>query len=167
MKSRFTWKNLIWMSAIVVSAAGLMSVGAPQVVQSQEKQVREAVAQFYVSLNQMFTGDLTAMKDSWSHAEDVVFMGPDGKFLVGWERTLADFQKEAAMKMGGNVKATDIHVVLGQDLAVVQNYEKGDNPNVNVKNQVVSIRATNVFRLEKGVWKMIAHHTDPMVLMEK
>jgi hypothetical protein len=47
------------------------------------------------------------------------------------------------------------------------NYEKGENPNVGGKAQVVSIRATNVFRKEQGKWKMIGHQVDPLPLMAK
>ena len=158
-------KNLIFLSTILL--VGFFSVSVFQAKKNPNQQLRQAVAQFYVALNQMFTGDLTAMEDVWSHDSDVVYMGPDSCFQVGWNNVLADFQKQAAMKMGGEIYSENMQIVVGEDLAVIQNYEKGRNSNINGRNQDVSIRVTNVFRLEKGEWKMIAHHTDPLVQMQE
>jgi len=43
-----------------------------------EQAVREAAAKFYSALNVMFSGDAGPMKDVWSHAADVTYMGPGG-----------------------------------------------------------------------------------------
>ena len=72
----------------------------------------------------------------------------------------ADWDAQAALKLGGRVEPDDMRVIVGQDLAVVSNWEKGQNAGADGKVDVVSIRATNVFRRESGVWKMIGHHTD-------
>lgn len=127
---------------------------------AEEKAVRQSVEQFYAALNAMFTGDLDAMKEVWSHAEDVTYMGPGGGFRIGWDQILADWETQAAMKLGGEVKAENMHITVGQELGVVQNYENGENTNAEGKPQQVSIRATNLFRKEDGMWKMIGHHTD-------
>jgi len=127
---------------------------------AEEKAVRKSVEQFYAALNAMFTGDLGAMKEVWSHAEDVTYMGPGGGFRIGWDQILADWETQAAMKLGGQVEPENMHITVGQELGVVQNYEKGENTNAEGKPQQVSIRATNLFRKEDGKWKMIGHHTD-------
>ena len=128
---------------------------------SDDKQaVMQATLQFYAALNAMFTGDLGPMKEVWSHGEDVTYMGPGDGFRIGWDQVLADWETQAAMKLGGKVKPEDMHITVGQELAVVHNYEKGENTNVEGKPQQVSIRATNLFRKEDGKWKMIGHHTD-------
>lgn len=127
---------------------------------AEEKAVRKSAEQFYAALNAMFTGDLGAMKDVWSHAEDVTYMGPGGGFRIGWGQILADWETQAAMKLGGKVEPENMHITVGQELGVVQNYEKGENTNAEGKRQQVSIRATNLFRKEDGKWKMIGHHTD-------
>ena len=38
--------------------------------------------------------------------------------------------------------------------------EQGENMSADGKPVVVRFRATNVFRLIKGEWKMVHHHTD-------
>jgi ketosteroid isomerase-like protein len=94
-------------------------------------------------------------------------MSPGGGFQVGWKKVLPVWKKQAAMKLGGSVEPAQIHVVIGKEIAVVQNYENGKNTNAAGKPQKVSIRATNVFRKENGKWKMIAHHTDLLPYLAK
>ena len=103
---------------------------------------------------------------SWSHPADVTYMGPVGGFKVGWSEVLKDWETQAAMKLGGKVEASDVRIVVGKDIAVVCNYEKGEN-NVEGKVQKVSIRATNTYRKEGGKWKMIGHHTDLLPYLAK
>ncbi|HEY5705725.1 MAG TPA: nuclear transport factor 2 family protein [Terrimicrobiaceae bacterium] len=134
---------------------------------AEEKAVRKSVKQFYAALNVMFTGDLGPMKEVWSHASDVTYTGPGGGFRIGWAQVLADWEAQAAMKLGGKVEPADLHVVVGKELAIVQNFEKGENTNVEGKTQRVSIRATNLFRKEDGKWKMIGHHTDLLPYLKK
>lgn len=100
------------------------------------------------------------MKDVWSHADDVTYMGPVGGFQKGWTAVLADWQDQAAMQLGGSVQPEDMHVNVGQDVALTHNWEKGRNVGAEGRVEVASIRATNVFRKEGGAWKMIGHHTD-------
>ena len=124
------------------------------------KEVRAANEQFYRALNRMFTGDIAPMQALWSHADDVTYMGPGGGFETGWTAVNRDWEAQAAMKLGGRVTASGIRITAGRELAVVANYEKGENTNARGAVQKVSIRATNLFRKEDGTWKMIGHHVD-------
>ncbi len=133
----------------------------------EEQSLRNAVSQFYSALNVLFTGDSGPMQTVWSHAQDVVYMGPGGGLLVGWEQVLADWEAQANMKLGGKVEPEEMHIVAGPALAVVYNYERGENSNAHGKPQQVSIRATNLFRKEHGKWKMIGHHTDLLPYLQK
>lgn len=127
---------------------------------ADEQEIREAVGRFYFALNVLFEGELGPMKEVWSHADDVTYMGPGGGLRVGWEQVLADWKVAAAMKLGGTIIPEDMHMMVAQDIAVVQNYENGQNTNAGGKTQQVSIRVTNLFRKEDGQWKMVGHHTD-------
>jgi ketosteroid isomerase-like protein len=138
-----------------------------QAAEADEKAVREATTQFYVALNTLFTGDLGPMTQVWSHADDVTYMGPGGGFDVGWKKVQANWAAQAAKKLGGKVDPAEMHLLVSPEIAVVQNYEKGENTNADGKPQVVSIRATSVFRKEEGQWKMISHHTDLLPYLER
>jgi len=126
------------------------------------KEIADAAAQFYAALNAMFEGELAPMVEVWSHADDVTYMGPDGGFQVGWKQVLADWEKQAAMKLGGHVEPEGTRITAGRDLAVTHSYEKGENTNTGGMPGSVLLRATNLFRKENGTWKMIGHHTDTL-----
>ncbi|HEV2563118.1 MAG TPA: nuclear transport factor 2 family protein [Rhizomicrobium sp.] len=129
--------------------------------------VTAAANGFYAALNQMFTGDLTAMNAIWSHADDVTYMGPGGGFQKGWPAVQAEFQKQADMKLGGKVDGEEMLITAGSDVAIVSDYERGKNTNADGKVSAVSLRATSIFRLENGVWKMIGHHTDTLPYLKQ
>jgi len=124
--------------------------------------VAEANQKFYKALNSMFEGELKPMTSVWSHKSDTTYMSPDGAYVVGWETIHQDWKKQAAMKLGGVVEPTNVHIIVGEELAIVQNYEVGKNFDNEGKAVVVKIRATNVYRLEDGDWKMVSHHVDPL-----
>ena len=133
----------------------------------ETKAVEQATAQFYTSLNTMFTGDAGPMQEIWSHADDVTYMGPAGEFQVGWNEVREIWEAQAALNLGGQVEPYEMRVTVGDDLAFTQCYEKGTNLDAQGRTVQVSIRATNLFRKESGKWKMIGHHTDLLPFLEK
>src|SRR6266571_8310992 len=160
-------KKMAWMSVLVVAVAGVMAANTALAAEKDDQGIRQAVAQFYTALNTMFTGELGPMKEVWSHANDVTYMGPGGGFQVGWDRVLAEWETQAAKKLGGKVEPVDIRITVDQDIAIVSDIEKGENTNAAGKVEKVSIRATNLFRKEGGKWKMIGHHTDLLPYLAK
>lgn len=156
--------------AIVSILAGILCVSVGATAQaadkSEERVVKQAVAEFYSALNALFTGDVRPMQQVWSHTNDVTYMGPGGGMQVGWKQVRAVWKSQAEMKLGGRIEPADMHLIVGSDIAVTHNYERGENM-VDGKPQKVSIRATNVFRKEHGQWKMIGHHTDLLPFLEK
>ncbi len=132
----------------------------------EKSAVLAADDRFFAALNEMFTGDLGPIKDLWSHADDVVYMGPTEVLLVGWPAVLADWEKQAAMNLGGHIGPTERHMTLGGGIAVVHHRAKGVNNDAEGKMVEVSLRGTNVFRKEDGAWKMIAHHADPLPFLQ-
>jgi len=134
----------------------------PDAWASEKKQptVRAAVQQFYTALNQVFEGELKEMDKLWSHADDVTYHGPTGGIKQGWEAVRRDWIKQAKLKLGGKVKPKSLSFIIGRDIAVVSNYEIGENIGRDRKPLQVAIRATSTFRKEDGKWKMIGHHAD-------
>ncbi len=153
-------KRTTWLAILMLVVAGGLAAQMTQAAEADEQAVRAATAQFYVALHAMFRGDVGPMTQVWSHAADVTYMGPGGGFEVGWQKVRANWEAQAAKKLGGEVKPVEMRLEVGPKLAVVQNYEQGENSNADGKPQSVSIRATSVFRKEGGQWKMIGHHTD-------
>jgi len=131
------------------------------------EEVRVVAEQFYSALNTMFSGDLRPMKEIWSHKDDVTYMGPGGGYRIGWQDVLADWETQAALKLGGQVEPKDMWITVGCDLAIVSNHEIGQNVAADGEELEVTIRATNLFRHENGKWKMIGHHTDILPFLLK
>lgn len=154
------------LAMVMLAVAGLVPLSAAHAAQPDEKAVRQATAEFYTALNAMFEGNVDPMSAVWSHEDDVTYMGPDGKFVVGWNQVSANWKRQAAMKLGGAVQPDSIHVTVGKDLAIVHCVEAGKNI-VDGKPQTVSLRATNVFRFKDGQWKMIGHHTDLLPFLKQ
>jgi ketosteroid isomerase-like protein len=159
-------KRTIWLPIFLLVSAAFIANPA-QAAEEDEKAVLSAAGEFYAALNTLFTGDAGPMKEVWSHADDVTYMGPVGGLLAGWDQVLKSWEEQAAMKLGGAVKPEDMHVTVGQDIAFTQNYEIGENTSQEGEARKVSIRATNIFRKEDGKWKMIGHHTDLLPYLEK
>lgn len=154
--------------AALVTAMALGSIGTSASEAGNDKQaVLAANAQFYAALNKMFVGELGPMEKLWSHADDVTYMGPTGQFEHGWSTVYKDWQGQAAMKLGGTVTPADAQAIVGRDLAVVSDYEQGENTNADGKVAPLKLRATNIYRKEGGHWKMVGHHTDTLPYLAK
>jgi ketosteroid isomerase-like protein len=146
--------------------AGVLPVAAARAAGPDETAVRAANDRFYSALNAMFAGEIAPMEAVWSHADDVTYMGPDGKFLVGWSDVSDNWTKQAGLKLGGEIREESVQLKVGTDLATVECREVGENL-VDGKATPVSLRATNVYRKENGQWRMIGHHTDKLPFLEK
>ena len=133
---------------------------------SSEVDLLTANSNFYEALNGVFRGDSSAMERTWSHAQDVSYMGPDGRRHLGWSAVKADWELLASKKLGGSAKLAEVRVQPGETMAAVSGIEVGENL-VDGQPQKFSIRATNIFRKEEGGWKLIAHHTDKLSFLDK
>lgn len=130
--------------------------------ETNEGTVKAAIEDFYTALNQVFVGELKDMDNIWSHSDDVTYHGPTGGIKQGWNAVRKDWVKQAKLKLGGKVKPEKLTYIIGRDIAVVSNYEIGENIGRDRKPIRVAIRSTSTFRKEKGKWKMIGHHADPL-----
>ncbi len=131
-----------------------------------EKAVRAAVDGFYETLNAMFKGDPDPLKNVYSHANDVTYLPAEGGIQVGWDAVFADWKLQADKSLGGKVEISDVHIVVGQDLAIANNVTHGHVKGPDGAAVNISIRESSAFRKENGSWKMIAHHADDFKLWE-
>lgn len=127
---------------------------------SSDEAVWKAAEGFYPAMNSMFAGDIGPIKAMWSQASDITYMGPYGTMQVGRPAVDAALEQEAEMKKGRKISPDEIEIGLkGDTLAYawcVEQEEKTDEGGVVVKTKK---RATNIFRLEDGDWKLIHRHT--------
>jgi ketosteroid isomerase-like protein len=163
------WVALCFAFALVLAAvcpAYGLPPASPKRDGPEQAAVRKVLDRYMIALNTVLAGDADPMKDVWSHADDITYMGPTGKVLNGWKEIEKSWEFQAGRKLGGKCQGSDISIFAGKDLAVVVYLEKG---NLNLKDQPVdfSIRGTTTFRLEEGNWKVIGHHTDIIPALAK
>ena len=160
-------KRIFWNIGLLLLAFVFMFIHIETSFSSEsERGVKEAAMQFYSALNTLFKGDVSPMIEVWSHAPDVTYLGPQGGILIGWDQVRKAWEEQAALKLGGQVNPEDMHITAGDKIGITQNHERGTSY-VDGKPETVNIRATNIFRLEEGKWKMISHHTDILPSLEK
>lgn len=123
--------------------------------------LREATEGFYDALNAMLGGDAAPMLDLWSQADDVTYMSPFGELLTGWEPIRASWQAQADQRLGGEVRAEELHYFASSELGFVVGFERG-HVEIDGERTPVNIRATSMYRIEDDRWVMIGHHTDPL-----
>jgi ketosteroid isomerase-like protein len=130
-------------------------------------EITKANSQFYNALNILFTGNSDAILNVWSHSADISYLGPWGKIKVGWDSIKAEFIKVGSMKIGGNIESKNLIVGVGSDMAYTVCDEVGENKDSTGQSFFVNHRATNIFRLEQGEWKLVHHHTDISPQLQK
>jgi ketosteroid isomerase-like protein len=176
MKATLIFLAVIVFTIVIVSSCGNNQTTTQNITTADTtkpkkadltQQLLAANDSFYAALNAMFTGNMTPMDSIWSHSDDVTDMGPFGGRLVGWDSVNAEFTKEANMKLGGKVVCNDLIVHAGTDMGYTVCTEAGENMSAKGKPVMVSHRATNVFRLENGKWKLVHHHTDLSPQLQK
>ena len=131
--------------------------------------LKAANAKFYASINTMLTtGNADSFSDVWSHRDSASNFGPSGGQQVGWKAIDAEFKREGAMKMGGNVTCEDMVVTVDTDgdTGYVTCVEVGNNMTIDGKTSQVKFRSTNIYRMEDGKWKLVHHHTDVAPVMK-
>jgi ketosteroid isomerase-like protein len=126
-----------------------------------EDEVRNATMRFYVALNSTLHSDLNPMSATWSHRADVSNLSAVGGRAVGWNEVHADFQNMARLYPGGSIAPRDMLIVVGRDIGYSVCTETGQLRSPEGPMVSFNQRATNIFRLEDGKWKMIHHHVDP------
>ncbi len=145
---------------LFASSLSLYACQPQPTVTMQIENVLAANNTLYTSLNAMFEGDFGPISEVWSHGDSITYMGPFGGKLVGWDEVGTDFLQVTDMKIGGGIRPEDVSVTAGNGMAYVACTEVGENIGPDGKPVQVRHRATNIFQLENGAWKLIHHHTD-------
>jgi ketosteroid isomerase-like protein len=131
-----------------------------------EQGILEANDRLYEGLNAMFAGDMQVLNALWSHSESTTYMGPFGGSITGWTAISEEFNKVAAMKLGGKITGSNVHVFPGTDIGYTTCVEVGENISPDGTPVEVSHRTTNIFQLQDGHWRLIHHHTDISTQLE-
>ena len=127
----------------------------------ERPKILEANRAFYEALERR---SFPEMESCWSHAEDVSCIHPGWHRLEGWLDVARSWQAIFSNSRAWRVAQEDERVVCAADLAVVYCIERLES--VGGQGEPARMQATNIFRNEAGVWKVIHHHASPMPDLE-
>lgn len=117
----------------------------------------EANRAFYAALE---SRDPSEMEERWSHADDVTCTHPGWHRLDGWEDVSRSWEAIFANSRAWKVHPEEEHAFLSGDLGVVLCIEILQP--VGGHGDPARMQATNVFRREDGLWRIVHHHASPM-----
>ena len=131
------------------------------------QELRIASDRYYLGLNSILNGDASGMDSVWSHAEDIVDMNFFGGKNTGWKAVDSAFEAEAKLKLHGSIECKDVIVVAGTDIGYTICTEKAYDMYYKDNPVELNLRATNIFRIEHGEWKLFHHHSDISSTLQK
>ncbi len=123
-----------------------------------------AIEASHSALAAIVNGDPSGYQALYAEDEDPTLGNPFGPFAHGLEGVVERLSGAALNYQDGEVTGVElIAKYLSEDLACVVEVE-------NVRARVggsdeiasVSLRVTSVFRLERGNWKLVHRHADPI-----
>ena len=109
---------------------------------------------FYRALS---LADLGAMRRVWLHTDTAVCTHPNGPPLHGWDAIQDSWQRIFEGKGPLRVWATEVRVRLfglTAEVTCVENIDTGRGGGPGL----AQARATNIFRLDGGRWRLLEHH---------
>lgn len=107
----------------------------------------------------MANGDAGPMSAVWSHRDDVTTMHPIGGREVGWSEVEGPWSAVAELGSDGSVTRTEQLIRVIGDCAYELTTEQV-SMTLGGEPLDTEVRATNVYRLENGEWKVVHHHAD-------
>ena len=123
-----------------------------------------AIEQSHAALEAIVKGDPTPFQALYSPADDVTLGNPFGPYVRGRKRVEATLAAAASHYRDGVV--TDVELIakyVSDSLACVVEVERGRSKVGGAEEMVpLAVRATSVFRLESGSWKLVHRHADPI-----
>jgi ketosteroid isomerase-like protein len=126
--------------------------------------VDELIEQFHLAQGELIKGNPEPVKKLTSHRYDVTLANPLGPPAHGWDEVAAATDRAAAQfRDGENIGFEVIEKYVTPQLAYVLRIERA-KAKVGGREDVTSItlRATMIFRPEKGEWKVVHRHADPI-----
>jgi len=162
------WRNflpVVTAGALIALAPPLMQTAraqssAPTDSTASENDIRAATLLFYAAFNSALHGDLGPLGAVWSHRPDVTNLSAAGGHAIGWNEVHEGFLNLSRLYPGGSIEQRDMTVVAGKGLGYSICIETGQLRSAEGPMVSFNQRATNVFRLEGGTWKLIHHHAD-------
>jgi ketosteroid isomerase-like protein len=123
-----------------------------------------AIEQSHAALAAILKGDPEVYKALYSDGDDVTLGNPFGPYARGRRKVEETLAGAASHYRDGEVTGVElIAKYASDDLACIVEVERGRAKVGGGEELVpVAVRVTSVFRLERGTWKLVHRHADPI-----
>jgi ketosteroid isomerase-like protein len=123
-----------------------------------------AIEQSHTALAAILKGDPEVYKALYSDGDDVTLGNPFGPYARGRRKVEETLAGAASHYRDGEVTGVElIAKYASDDLACIVEVERGRAKVGGGEELVpVAVRVTSVFRLERGTWKLVHRHADPI-----
>ena len=151
--------------SIVITDSALSQVPTAM---SADSSLRAFLPQFDEGHNRFINGDPVLWKQNASQRDDATIMGAWGGYEKGWNevRSRYDWVSAQLKESGAKVKVEYLSSGVNGDVAYTVAIERSEIHRANQEKPTpTSLRVTQIFRKENGIWKLVHRHADP--LMEK
>lgn len=123
-----------------------------------------AIEQSHAALGAILKGDPGVYQALYSDADDVTLGNPFGPYVRGRQKVEETLAGAASNYRDGEVTGVELIANYVSDaLACIVEVERGRAKVGGGEELVqVAVRVTSVFRLERGNWKLVHRHADPI-----
>jgi ketosteroid isomerase-like protein len=132
-----------------------------------ESSFRAFLAEWERAQSAFINGDPTLWKRNSSHRDDATILGAFGGYgEKGWEALGAryDWASSQYKPGGATLQVEYLSIVVSGDLALTVAIERQEGARVGEQSpRQRALRATQVFRRERGTWKLLHRHADPLL----
>ena len=127
--------------------------------------VDQLIEQYYRAQREFLIGNPEAVKDLFSHREDVTLANPYGPPVRGFDEVAKTIDHDASLRSDGTFLEWQIVAkYVSAELAYVVQVERAE-AKIGAREDITpyAVRATMIFRPEEdGEWKIVHRHADPI-----
>ena len=125
----------------------------------------QTIEKYHKGLNEFIQGNAAPILEVFSEQEDVSLANPMNPAVLGRQNVVEATQSAAAAYREGKVTGFENLVkVVTPDLGYIVEIEKYMIETGEGQELVpVTLRATSIFRMEAGGWKLLHRHANPVV----
>lgn len=130
-----------------------------------EAELRDFIARCHEAITQQSQGHPESFLELWSHADDVTIMAAVGGHQRGFKDVSELLTWASKAQSFDSWSAENLTTVFDSDLALSVELEHYGQ-NVDGKHKEMTLRATQVYRRERGQWRVIHRHGDVLTPVE-
>lgn len=127
-------------------------------------ELSNVVAQYHSAAAEFIKGNPEPYKQLFSQRDDVTLGNPFGPVGQGWEEVTGIMDRASALYRDGQITGFEnVSTYVTPELAYIVEVERF-SVKISGSEQLsqVALRTTSIFRPERGAWRIVHRHADPI-----